>query len=246
MQALTEQVAVITGATSGIGKAIALGLATQGAKLCLVGRKRETLEAVAATARKTAPTVLSYPTDLTIDEDVVKLKTDLERDLGRADLLVHSAGAFSMGLLQKASVTELDWLYRANVRAPYVLTQALLPLLLSSQGQIVFINSSVIMQARANIGQFAATQHAIKAIADSLREEVNPLQVRVLSVFPGRTATPRQAIIHEMEGKPYCPERLMQPEDIAAVVINALSLPQSAEVTDISLRPFAKPIQSNH
>jgi NADP-dependent 3-hydroxy acid dehydrogenase YdfG len=151
-----------------------------------------------------------------------------------------------MGLLQKASVTELDWLYRANVRAPYVLTQALLPLLLSSQGQIVFINSSVIMQARANIGQFAATQHAIKAIADSLREEVNPLQVRVLSVFPGRTATPRQAIIHEMEGKPYCPERLMQPEDIAAVVINALSLPQSAEVTDISLRPFAKPIQSNH
>lgn len=242
MQALKEQVAVITGASSGIGKAIALGLATQGAKLCLVGRKRETLEAVTAIARKTAPTVLSYCTDLTVDEDVGKLKTNLERDFGRVDLLVHSAGAFSMGLLQKTSVEELDWLYRANVRAPYVLTQALLPMLLSSQGQIVFINSSVIMYARANVGQFAATQHALKAIADSLREEVNPLQVRVLSVFPGRTATPRQVIIHEIEGKPYDPERLMQPEDVAAVVINALSLPRSAEVTDISLRPFVKPI----
>jgi NADP-dependent 3-hydroxy acid dehydrogenase YdfG len=106
----------------------------------------------------------------------------------------------------------------------------------------VFINSSVIMRTRANVGQFAATQHSLKAIADSLREEVNPDQVRVLSVFPGRTASPRQAIIHEMEGKPYHPERLMQPEDVAGVVINALSLPRSAEVTDISLRPFATPM----
>lgn len=242
MQALTGQFAVITGASSGIGRAIALGLAAQGVKLCLVGRKLETLEEVAVIAKKTAPTVLYYAVDLTVDEDITKLTANLQRDFGQVDLLVLSAGVFSMGTLQKSSIQDFDFLYRANVRAPYLLTQTLLPMLLSSRGQIVFINSSVIMHTRANVGQFAATQHSLKAIADSLREEVNPEQVRVLSVFPGRTATPRQAIIHEMEGKPYHPERLMQPEDVASVVINALSLPRSAEVTDISLRPFAKPM----
>ena len=242
MSVLNNQIAVITGASSGIGRAITLGLALQGAKLGLVGRNVERLEAVATIAQKTAPKVFAYSVDLSIGENIDKLKTNLERDFGKVDLLIHSAGAFSMGLVQDTSVEKLDWLYQNNVRAPYLLTQTLLPMIVSSQGQIVFINSSVILRARANVGQFAATQHALKAMADSLREEVNTKQVRVLSIFPGRTATPRQANIHEMEGKPYHPEHLMQPEDVASVVINSLSLPRSTEVTDINLRPFAKPI----
>ena len=164
----------------------------------------------------------------------------LERNFGHVDLLVHSAGVIYMGKIQSASVQDFDWQYQANVRAPYLLTQALLPMLVLRQGQIVFINSSVIMRPGANVGQFAATQHALKAIADSLREEVNGDGVRVLSVFPGRTATPRQATIHEIEGKAYHPEHLMQPQDVAAVVLNALTLPRSAEVTDIKIRPFKK------
>jgi NADP-dependent 3-hydroxy acid dehydrogenase YdfG len=105
----------------------------------------------------------------------------------------------------------------------------------------VFVNSSVGLNARANVGQYAATKHALKALADSLRDEVNADAVRVLSVFLGRTATPMQASVHEMEGKEYHPERLLLPEDVAAVVINALSLPRSAEVTDINIRPLIKP-----
>lgn len=240
MQTLTDQVAVVTGASSGIGRAIALGLAAQGVKLCLVGRKLETLSKVAAIARETAPKVLEICADLTVDEDIYELKARLEQDFGGVDMLVHSAGAISMGKLQNASIDDLDWQYQCNVRAPYLLTQALLPMLLLSRGQIVFINSSVTMRPAGNVGQFAATQHALKAIADSLREEVNADEVRVLSVFPGRTATPRQVIIHEIEGKSYHPELLMQPQDIAAVAINALTLPRSAEVTDIKIRPFKK------
>ena len=93
------------------------------------------------------------------------------------------------------------------------------------------------------MGQFSATQHALKAIADSLRQEVNADGIRVLSVFPGRTATPRQASLHEIEGKRYQPELLMQPEDVATVVVNALGLPRTAEVTDVSIRPMIKPTQ---
>jgi NADP-dependent 3-hydroxy acid dehydrogenase YdfG len=102
------------------------------------------------------------------------------------------------------------------------------------------MNSSAGLSARAGVAQYAATKHALKAIADSLREEINDDGVRVLSVFLGRTATPMQAAVHEMEGREYYPELLLQPEDVASVIINALSLPRSAEVTDIIVRPLAK------
>ncbi len=240
MKALNGQIAVVTGASSGIGKAIALGLAAQGATLCLVGRSLENLEAVAAWARGKGSRAVSYRADLTRDKDIQELTTNIQRDFSHIDMLVHSAGAIAVGPLEHASVGDFDRQYRINVRAPCVLTQALLPLLRSSRGQIVFLNSSVGLKARANVGQYAATKHALKALADSLREEVNADGVRVLSVFLGRTATPMQAAVHEMEGQAYHPERFIQPNDVVAVVINALSVPRSAEVTDISIRPLSK------
>ena len=119
-------------------------------------------------------------------------------------------------------------------------TQRLLPLLKKPRGQVVFINSSAGLTARANTGQFSATQHAFKALADALRDEVNADGVRVLSVFPGRTATPRIESLHDKEGRPYQPGLLLQPEDVASVVTNALALPWTAEVTNISIRPMQK------
>lgn len=235
-----NQIAVVTGASSGIGRAIALALAAQGATLCLVGRRLETLEAVADKARPTASHIRCYRADLTRDEDIAELAACLQRDWGVIDMLIHSAGVISLGKLEDAPVEDFDRQYRINVRAPYILTQALLPMLRLRRGQIVFVNSSAGLSARANVSQYAATKHALKAIADSLREEVNAEGLRVLSVYPGRTASPMQAAVHEMEGRPYHPERLMQPEDVAAVVIHALSLPRSAEVTDIHIRPLSK------
>ena len=241
MTVLADQVAVVTGATSGIGKAIALGFAAQGTTLCLVGRKLETLEVVAESARATASRVLKYQIDLTRDKDIQDLTAHLERDVGFVDMLIHSAGVFSLGRLESEPLENLDWQYRTNVRAPYALTKALLPMLRSRRGQVVFINSSRGVSAGAGAGQYAATKHALKALADSLREEVNADGVRVLSLFLGRTASPMQAAIHKLEGTAYYPERLLQPEDVASVVINALSLPRTAEVTDISIRPMMKP-----
>jgi len=240
MEALSHQVAVVTGASRGIGKAIALGLAERGAGLCLVGRKLEILEVVANIARTWAPRVLPYQIDLTLDDSIQELASTLQRDFGYIDMLIHSAGVISLGQIEQTPIEELDWQYRTNVRAPYALTKALLPLLRLRQGQIVFINSSAGLSGRANAGQYSATKHALKALADSLRQEVNEDGLRVLSVFLGRTATPMQAAIHELEGRPYNFQRLMQPEDVAAVVINALTLPRTAEVTDVSIRPLKK------
>jgi NADP-dependent 3-hydroxy acid dehydrogenase YdfG len=171
----------------------------------------------------------------------MRIQKKLNMDFDKVDMLIHSAGIISVGSLEVSSVADFDKQYKINVRAPFLLTQALLPMLRSGKGQIVFINSSAGVNASANIGPYAATKHALKAIAESLRQEVNEQGIRVFSIFPGRTATPMQAEVHEREGKIYHPERLLQPEDVAKIVLQALSLSRTAEVTDVDIRPMLKP-----
>jgi NADP-dependent 3-hydroxy acid dehydrogenase YdfG len=237
---LQDSVAIVTGASSGIGKAIALALAAQGAHTQLIGRNTHTLEPVLEVARKNAPKSRLHRADLTCEEDIRALVADVETIYGRLDVLVHCAGTIHHGEHANAPVSELDALYHANVRGPYLLTQLALPLLRVGPGQVVFVNSSSGLKARARAGQFSATQHAMKAIADSLRDEANGDGIRVLNVFPGRTATPRTEKLFQEEGVAYRPELLIQPEDVATIVLHALNMPRSAEVTEIALRPLYK------
>jgi short-subunit dehydrogenase len=237
---LKDQVAVVTGASSGIGQAIALALAAQGVALCLVGRNQQALEETRHRASAHSLPARSYLADLSVDQDLENLAEQLRRDCPKLDVLVHCAGIFHSGSVASAPVSDFDLQYRINVRAPFRLTQALLPSLQARQGQVVFINSSAGLTTRANISQYAATKHALKALADSLRDEVNNAGIRVLSVFPGRTATPQQIAIHKEEGKPYQPNLLLQPADVAEVVFQTLCLERTAEVTNISVRPMRK------
>jgi NADP-dependent 3-hydroxy acid dehydrogenase YdfG len=240
MRSLQEQTAVITGAGSGIGKAIAMRLAREGARLCLTGRHLEALETVAQDSRSSAAWVRCYQVDLTVDDDIGNLANRIEEDCGKIEMLIHSAGIVALGLIEQASIKDFDRQYRTNVRAPYAVTQALLPMLKSGIGQVVFINSSAGLTARAKTSQYAATKHGLKAVADSLREEVNSRGIRVLSIYPGRTAGPFQEEVHRVEEKTYHPERLLQPDDVADMVVNSMKLPLTAEVTDLSIRPFMK------
>jgi NADP-dependent 3-hydroxy acid dehydrogenase YdfG len=237
MMHLANQVAVVTGANSGIGKAITLALAAQGATVCLVGRRMETLQSV---AEQVSNGFVCYQADLERDSDIAALVANLKRDIKGINILIHSAGVIRLSSFECANPNELDWHYKVNVRAPYLLTQGLLPMVKAQQGQIVFVNSTAGLRAGPNASQYASTKHALKAVADSLREEVNPAGVRVLSLFLGRTASPMQASVHEMEHKEYNPELLMQPDDVAAVVVNALTLPRTAEVTEVRMRPCMK------
>lgn len=230
--------ALVTGASSGIGRAIALALAAEGTDLWLVGQNRDRLVAAADAAhRRGAPTAHTVAADLTCDAAVEALATSIHS----LDILVHAAGVYARASVAEAGIADLDGQYRANLRAPYLLTQRLLPLLVPRGGEIVFVNSTQGLAASPEVSQFAATQHGLKAVADSLRAEVNPLGVRVLTLHVGRTGTPRQERIFAAEGRIYEPERLMQPEDVAAMVLAALKLPRSAEVTSIALRPMQKP-----
>ena len=237
---LSNQVAVVTGAGSGIGRAIAVALAEKRARLALVGRTKKKLDGVAAAAAKSSTNVRCYAVDLSQEPDIFRLKNDLHRDFGCVDVLVHSAGTITLGKVSSSKVEDFDRQYCVNVRAPYLLTQVLLPSLEASKGQIVFVNSTMGLETRANVAQYAASKHALRALADSLRQEVNCAGLRVLSVYLGRTASPMQAEIFKTEERDYRPELLIQPEDVASVVVCALSLPRTAEITEIRMRPLTK------
>jgi NADP-dependent 3-hydroxy acid dehydrogenase YdfG len=234
------QTAVITGGGTGVGAAVALALAEAGASVHLIGRRPDILELVAAKARSLGAEATCYTGDLGASRGQLELTQRLTLDLPRVDVLIQNAASYVAGPIEHASLGDFDKLYHTNVRAPYVLTQALLPMLKAQRGQVVFINSSSGMVAKPMSAQYDSTKHALRALADSLRGEVNAHGIRVLSVYLGRTASEMQERIYKFEGKPYRPELLLQPEDVASVVLNALSLPRTAEVTDIHIRPMVK------
>ena len=233
--------AVVTGASSGVGRAIAIALARQGVRLALIGRNPARLGQTIAEARRFS-TATEFLIDLALDEKVQSLIHHLNAEGGELDVLIHSAGIIHQGTLEHAPIEDLDRQYVSNVRVPYSLTKALLPLLIKAAGQVVFINSSAGLSAkRPEVGQYAATKHALKAIADSLREEVNPKGIKVLTIYLGRTATPMQEALFQQSGGDYQPGTLLQADDVASIVVHSLKLPPTAEVTDISVRPMMKP-----
>ncbi len=224
------ELALVTGATGHIGRAVGLALREAGADIVLHGRDAGR---AARLREETGAEVLAG--DLTTPEAIMAIEARIA-EAGRLNTLVLSSGFYSRSV-------EAEMLHRqmmANVIAPYALLRSLLPFLIEVEGQIVFINSTQGLNAAPDVGQFAATQHAMRAIADSLRGEVNEHGVRVLSIYLGRTASERQAAIFEMEGRDYRPELLIQPGDVAHAVLAMLRLPRTAEATQLMLRPMRK------
>jgi NADP-dependent 3-hydroxy acid dehydrogenase YdfG len=228
-----EQVCVVTGASTGIGHAVARRLADQGHPVIAIGRNQANLEQLARTNVRIDPFVL----DLRDDSAILAFIDYVTKRHAGVGALVHSAGVYFSGSCLEMPVADFDEMYFANVRAPYQLTQHLLPLLEHAKGWVIFMNSSVGIQARANVGGFSATQHALRAIANSLRDEVNHKGIRVLSIYPGRTNTLRIERVFASESRSYQPELLLQPDDVATMVTNALSLASTAEMTDVHIRP---------
>ncbi len=231
-----HKTALITGATSGIGKSIAVLLAKRGYNLICVGKNKERLTLLENEV-KAGVGFYKYACDLAVESEVLDLVNRVNSDFEKIDILIHSAGCINPASVMDSKIEDYNFHFNLNTKAPYLITKMLLEKLKENNGQIVFINSSAVQRAIPNLSLYTASKLALKGFADSLRQEVNQHGIKVISVYPGQTATPMQQKLYATGNKNYNPGNLLQSSDIASVIVNTLELPATAEVTDLYIRP---------
>jgi NADP-dependent 3-hydroxy acid dehydrogenase YdfG len=218
--------ALVTGASGGIGAAVARALAPTH-EVWLGGRKA--VQDLAAELPHARP----WPVDLRDSESFPAATSDIEN----LDVLVHSAGRVEIASLEETSPDVWRHTFELNVVAVAELTRVLLAKLRAVHGHVVLINSGAGLHANAQWGAYAASKFALKAYADVLRAEEH--DIRVTTVFPGRTATEMQREVREAEGGDYQPEKYLRPESVALAVLNAITMPADAHPTEVIIRPRA-------
>ncbi len=245
-QALSGTVALVTGASSGIGEATALALAEQGARVALVARRRDRLEALAE--RLGAAASLVIQADVTDQAQAEGAIVTTVAEWGRLDTLVNNAGVMLLGPIVGAPIEEWQRMVNLNVLGLLYCTHAALPHLLEaaagdprSVADVVNISSVAGRVARVNSGVYNATKHGVGAFSESLRQEVTSRHVRVTLIEPGATATElafqnRPVILEEM-AKTFGGIELMQAEDIANAIGYAVTQPRHVAVNEILIRP---------
>jgi short-subunit dehydrogenase len=232
---------LITGASGGLGQALALAIAEPGAELILTGRRTDALDRVAEAVRSKGATVKTHVLELSSADDVLAFGTAIASESALLDLLIHNAAVIKLDLLAEADIADLDWHYHVNVKAPVILTKCLLDQLRRARGQLVFINSAAGLVARKGVAFYAATKHALKAVADSLREELLPSGVTVLNVFPSRMNTSMQKAVLAMEGAAADLNRFLRPEQTAEILVHAMERCRRGEIGSVTLKLGAAP-----
>ena len=217
---LDGKVALVTGASSGIGMAIAEAMSRAGAKVVVTGRDDERLRACADCLGPHHVVAV----DITAEDAPARIISETVDIFGALDVLVHSAGIFWPKPFSEAPLEEFDEQYRVNVRAPYALTQAALPHLVPD-GVVIFVSSIAGHVGFSNSTAYCATKGAVELMAKSLAMELAPLGVRVNAIAPGNVHTPMNAGFFEspeyertmIERTPY--GRVGVVQDIAPVAV---------------------------
>jgi len=213
---------LITGATSGIGHALATRLRDRGDELVLVVRDPERAQ--------------DFPDAELLVADLAEVDAIEALALPeRLDSVVHAAGVVELGPVAEMPTAAWRRQLELNLLAPAVLTRVALPALRAAAGTVVFVNSGAGLQAHADWSAYAASKAGLRALADSLRAEEPG--VRVTSVFPGRTATPMQAEVHRQEGREYDAAAWIDPGTVAEAILGVLDLPGDAVMPELALRP---------
>jgi len=233
-----KKTAVITGATGGIGSELAATIVNEGATVYLLGRHFKELKTLEVIKRGQRDGRVHFcQVDFNNENEIIDTIQQINLE-DKIDYLIHGAAFYNYTSFQQSDLSELDRAYRINLRAPYLLTLHLIPKVVSCRGTIVFLNTSVITgQGSENLVQYASTKAALKTMADSIRRESSKDGIRVLTIFLGKTATPMQEKACELQGLPYKPECMIQSEDAAKLIYQAILTPESAEITELYIRP---------
>lgn len=230
----TEAIAIVTGATGGMGREIVAELARTHHVYAL-GRNDDALAELGALSNVT-PVSTDLVTDLLGGAEAPSPVARL-LDLTRIDVLVHAAAIATKFSVESARVHDWREAMDINVVAPAELTRRLLPALRAARGTVVFINSGA---GRGSYGDnivYAATKHALYALADGLRKAESRAGVRVSTVAPGPTDTPMLEKLQAQSGAGYVPEHYIEPVEVARAIRMVVDAGPSTQITDVSVRP---------
>jgi 3-oxoacyl-[acyl-carrier protein] reductase len=228
---------LITGASSGIGKAIALLFAREGADLCLVARREKELSKIGKQCRAYGVKVLNLVTDITVKVQVERMTRESLAALKKIDILINNAGYGKYGPFTAVPIREWDKMWSVNVRGLVLVTQAIVPSMIEQKnGHIVNISSIQGTQTSPNASAYCATKYAVTGLTESLSKELWKDGIKVSAVCPGGVLTPFLGIPPEQKNQEF-----LEPEEVAKVVLDVVTAPGKTLIMKVIVAPKTRP-----
>lgn len=247
---LQGKVAIITGASSGIGAATALALAKTGANVALLGRSSERLALVAAQAEEFGTIVLSAPCDVCDELQVTSTIAKIHEKFGHLDILINCAGLSLNGTVDGYSLADWRTVLDTNLTGTFLMCRAVLPVMKSqNEGQILNVSSGAGRNGIKQMAAYCAAKFGVIGFTESLALEVRQHNIRVSVLLPGSVATNFSATANRSETTNSTPQKngeigySLRPEEVAAVMVGMLEQPQQAWMSEVVLRPLNLDLQ---
>jgi 3-oxoacyl-[acyl-carrier protein] reductase len=231
---MPQHVALVTGATAGIGRATAFALGRAGFRVGVCARTAGPVDALVAELRAEGITAAGRPADVGQADAVAALVKALTAELGPVDTLINNAGIAIIRPLTELSVEDWDATMATNLRSLFLVTRAVLPGMLE-RGSGIIVNVASLAGRNPLVGgtAYAASKHAVLGFSKSLMLEVRKQGVRVLAICPGSVNT---ALIRNIRS-PSREGEMLEPEDVAQAILDAVRMPARATVSEIDIRP---------
>lgn len=242
-QALAGRIALVTGASSGIGEAIALALADAGASVAVSARRADRLTALVARIEAAGGKALAVPGDV-VDEQLATAAVETTiAHFGRLDILINSAGIIQAGGVENVDTTEYRRVFDVNLMATlYTCRAAIGPMKAQGSGDIINISSLAATKSGPAFSAYAASKHALNSMTDGLRQEVGAHGIRVGIVMPGATSTEvfdniSNAQVRDAIKTHVSKDGAMAPGDVADAVLLMVGLPRRTNISMLAIRP---------
>jgi 3-oxoacyl-[acyl-carrier protein] reductase len=230
---LTGKTAIITGGGRGIGRAIALTLARNGATVALIARTSQQLHSVQAEIESAGGCAISIVADLAREQDVIAAVGETVAQLGRLDIAINNAGIGAFGPLAEATAEQWDHIMGVNARGTFLICREVIPHLKKNRpAHIINITSVVGVKGYMNQSLYSASKHAVMGMTKALAREVQADGIRVHAICPGAVDTPMAG-----DARPDLDRSgLIQPDDIADAVLFLLTMRGSAVIDELDIR----------
>ncbi len=240
MEHLKGKIAIITGASKGIGRATALRLARDGVALVAGATGVEGLEALEKEAAELGAAIRVQRCDVTRRADCEDLVKSAVKQFGSVDILINNAGIGFSGKVVDSNPAEAETMVRVNVLGVYYMARSVLPGMIERQrGDIVNIASVAGLKYSPNFALYSATKFAVRAFSEGLRNEVQAHNIRVATVNPGMVDTHFfDSFSADGMSLPTGQGELLKPEDIAEAIYFALTRPRSVALNEVTVRPY--------